>query len=156
MSEPHTTAGTEVPAHETEATAFGFLTAPMAISIAMIVVLAILVWKKVPAAIARPWTTRSRDPRPARGSRNAAQGSRSAESRICGQGRVGGHRSAKAMLERARLKPKRWSKRPESDAEALVERRGQMAEEKIAAEERAAAQKLRAARPMPPQGARPG
>ena len=46
MSEvQHTTAGTEVPGHEEEASALG-LTAPAWIALAMIVVLAILVWKK--------------------------------------------------------------------------------------------------------------
>ena len=54
MSDPHTTTGTGVPpAHETEPTAFGFLTAPVAIALAMIVVIAIMIWKKVPAAIGR-------------------------------------------------------------------------------------------------------
>src|SRR6266567_4302877 len=52
MSEAQTTTGTQVPAHEAEPTAFGFLTAPMAISLAMIVVIAIMLWKKVPGAIA--------------------------------------------------------------------------------------------------------
>src|SRR5260370_40633857 len=52
MSEAQTTTGTQVPAHEAEPTALGFLTAPMAISLAMIVVIAIMLWKKVPGAIA--------------------------------------------------------------------------------------------------------
>ena len=51
MSEPHTTTGTEVPHHEVEPTAFG-LTAPAWIALAMIVVIAIMIWKKVPGAIA--------------------------------------------------------------------------------------------------------
>src|SRR3989337_490375 len=39
-------------AHETP-TALGFITAPVAISLAMLVVIAILIWKKVPGAIGR-------------------------------------------------------------------------------------------------------
>ena len=42
-------------------------------------------------------------------------------------------------------RPTRSSPRPKSDAEALVERRSRMAEDKIAAEERAAVEQLRAA-----------
>ena len=52
MSEAQTTtSGTEVPAHEAEPTAFG-LTPPAWIALAMILVIAILIWKKVPGAIA--------------------------------------------------------------------------------------------------------
>src|SRR6476661_11136419 len=53
MSEPQTTTGTQVLEHEAEPAAFGFLTAPMAISFAVLVVLVILIWKKVPAAIGK-------------------------------------------------------------------------------------------------------
>ena len=52
MSEAAVHTSTEVPTHEAEPAAFGFLTAPMAISLAMICVIALLIWKKVPAAIA--------------------------------------------------------------------------------------------------------
>nr|MBA2771905.1 hypothetical protein [Sphingomonas sp.] len=34
-------------------TAFGFLTAPMAISLAMILVIALIIWRRVPAAIGK-------------------------------------------------------------------------------------------------------
>src|SRR5574338_228936 len=52
MSEPQTTATTEAPAHQAaEPTAFG-LTAPAWIALAMLVVIAVMIWKKVPAAIA--------------------------------------------------------------------------------------------------------
>ena len=52
MSEPQTTATTEAPAHQAaEPTAFG-LTAPAWIALAMLVVIAVMIWKKVPAGIA--------------------------------------------------------------------------------------------------------
>src|SRR6476619_1259280 len=51
MSEPQIKTGTETPHHEVEATAFG-LTAPAWIALAMIVVIAIMIWKKVPGAVA--------------------------------------------------------------------------------------------------------
>src|SRR5437879_4770378 len=50
MSEALLTAGTQAPSHETEPTAFG-LNAPAWISLAVLVVIAILIWKKVPGAI---------------------------------------------------------------------------------------------------------
>src|ERR1700752_4080583 len=51
MSEAHTTAATEAPAHGAEPS--GFFTPPTFIALAMIVVIAILIWKKVPAAIGK-------------------------------------------------------------------------------------------------------
>ena len=52
MSEVQHTTGTEVPSHDAEPTAFG-LTAPSWIALAIIVVLIMLAWKRVPAAIGR-------------------------------------------------------------------------------------------------------
>ena len=54
MSEaPVTTTGTEVPSHEAaEPSAFG-LAPPAFIALAMIAVIVLLIWKKVPAAIGR-------------------------------------------------------------------------------------------------------
>src|SRR5215208_6212321 len=53
MSEPHVTAATGMPpAHEAEPTALG-LTPPAWIALAMLVVIAMLIWKKVPGAIGK-------------------------------------------------------------------------------------------------------
>src|SRR5687768_18473754 len=46
------TAGTEAP-HAPPAKAFGLIDAPMFIALAMLVVIGIMIWKKVPAAIGR-------------------------------------------------------------------------------------------------------
>lgn len=145
MAEAHTTAGTEAPAHETEAVAFGFLSAPMAISIAMIVVLVILVWKKVPAAIGSALDNKISAIRDqlaeAETLRKEAEALKAEYVAKAAQADT----EAKAMLERARLEAEAMVEKARKDADALVERRGRMAEEKIAAEERAALQKLRAA-----------
>ncbi len=52
---------------------------------------------------------------------------------------------AKAILERAEAESKAIVEKAKADAKALVERRGKMAEAKIAAEERAAIDEIRAA-----------
>jgi len=145
MSEAHTSTGTEVPSQETEAVAFGFLSAPMAISIAMIVVIAILVWKKVPAAIGaaldrkiaaiRDQLAEAETLRKEAEALKAEYAAKAAEA----------ENEAKAMLERARQEAAAVVEKARKDADALVERRGRMAEEKIAAEERAAVQQLRTA-----------
>ena len=64
------------------------------VALAMLVVFAILIWKKVPAAIGKALDKKiAADPRPARRGRGAAQGSRGAEGRISGQGAVCRRRS---------------------------------------------------------------
>ena len=145
MSEAHTSTGTEVPSHEAEATAFGFLTAPMAISVAMIVVIAILVWKKVPAAIGaaldrkiagiRDQLAEAETLRKEAEALKAEYAAKAAEA----------ENEAKAMLERAKQEAAAMVEKARKDADALVDRRTRMAEEKIAAEERAAIQQLRTA-----------
>src|SRR5215475_15800068 len=52
MSEPQLTTGTQTPSHDAEPTAFG-LAPPAWIALAMIVVIALLVWKRVPGAVAK-------------------------------------------------------------------------------------------------------
>ena len=145
MAEAHLTTGTQEPAHESEALAFGFMSAPMAISIAMIVVLALLAWKKVPAAIGaaldrkidmiRGQLAEAEELRKEAEALKAEYAKKAAEAES----------EATAMVERARHEAEALIEKARKDADALVERRGKMAEEKIAAEERAAVQQLRAA-----------
>jgi F-type H+-transporting ATPase subunit b len=117
----------------------------MAISIAMIVVLVILVWKKVPAAIGSALDNKISAIREqlaeAETLRKEAEALKAEYAAKAAQA----DSEAKAMLERARLEAEAMVEKARKDADALVERRGRMAEEKIAAEERAALQKLRAA-----------
>jgi|SRR6187551_1413278 F-type H+-transporting ATPase subunit b len=145
MSEAHTSTGTEVPSHETEATAFGFLTAPMAISIAMIVVIAILVWKKVPAAIGAALDRKIAAIRDQLAEAESLRKEAEALKAEYVAKAAAAESEAKAMLDRARHEADAMIEKARKDADALVERRGRMAEEKIAAEERAAVQQLRTA-----------
>ena len=144
MSEAQTHAGTEVPAHETEATAFG-LTAPAFIALAMIVVIAILVWKKVPGAIGRALDDKIKlirdqlaEAESLRKEAEALKAEYEAKAKSADKDR-------EALLERAKHEAEEIVAKAKTDAEALIERRTRMAEDKIAAEERAAVEQLRAA-----------
>jgi F-type H+-transporting ATPase subunit b len=143
MAETQVTAGVQVPEHEPEPAAFGFLTAPMAISIAMIVVLAIMVWKKVPAAIAGALDSKIAlirdqlaEAESLRKEAEALKAEYQAKSESADKDR-------EALLERARHEAQAIVAKAKTDAEALIERRSRMAQDKIAAEERAAIDQLR-------------
>ena len=145
MSETQTTAGVEVPTHEVEPMAFGFLTAPMAISIAMITVIVILIWKKVPNAIGRALDDKIAairdqlaEAETLRKEAEALKAEYEAKAASADQDR-------KALLDRARQEADSIVSKAKTDAEAMVERRTRMAEEKIAAEERSAVEQLRSA-----------
>ena len=129
--------------HETP-TALGFLTAPMAISLAMLVVFAIMIWKKVPAAIGRALDAKIaliRDQlAEAEALRKGAEAIRAEYQAKAGSAEA----EAAALLERARHEADEIVAKAKTDAEALVARRGRMAEDKIAAEELAAVKQLRA------------
>ena len=144
MSEAQTHAGTEVPAHETEATAFG-LTAPAFIALAMIAVIAILIWKKVPGAIGRALDNKIKlirdqlaEAESLRKEAEALKAEYEAKAKSADKDR-------EALLERAKHEADEIVAKAKTDAEALIERRTRMAEDKIAAEERAAVEQLRAA-----------
>ena len=144
MSEAAVHTSTEVPTHEAEPAAFGFLTAPMAISLAMICVIALLIWKKVPAAIAGALDSKIaliRDQlAEAESLRKEAEALRAeyeAKSASADKDR-------EALLERARRDADEIVAKAKTDAATLIDRRTRMAEEKIAAEERSAIEQLRA------------
>ena len=145
MSEPQVHTGTQVPAHEAEPTAFGFLTAPMAIALAIIFVLAIMVWKKVPGAIAGALDSKIAlirdqlaEAESLRKEAEALKAEYEAKASSADKDRA-------ALLERARHEADEIVAKAKTDAESLIERRTRMAEDKIAAEERAAVEQLRAA-----------
>ena len=125
--------------------AFGFITAPVAISLAMIVVLAVIVWKKVPAAIGKALDDKIAlirnqlaEAESLRQDAEALKAEYEAKAKSADKDRD-------ALLERARHEADDIVAKAKADAEALVERRTRMAEDKIAAEERAAIDQLRAA-----------
>jgi F-type H+-transporting ATPase subunit b len=129
-------------AHHEEPSAFG-LTPPAWIALAMIVVLAILVWKRVPALIGKALDKKIAGIREqldeAAKLRTEAEALKTEyEARSAQAGA-----EAATMLERARAEADSIVSKAEADAAALVERRTRMAEDKIAAAERAALDEVR-------------
>lgn len=128
--------------HETP-TAFG-LSAPVFISLAMLVVIVLLIWKKVPGAIGKALDAKIAlirdqlaEAETLRKEAEALKAEYQAKSKTADKDR-------EAMLERARHEAEEIVAKARSDAENLIERRTRMAEEKIAAEERSAVEQLRA------------
>jgi F-type H+-transporting ATPase subunit b len=131
------------PEHHPEPSALG-LDAPQWIALAMVVVLAILVWKRVPALIARALDSKIAAIRAQLD--EAAQLRSDAEAIKAEYEARAAQADAEAatLLDRARAEAEGIVRQAESDASALVERRGRMAEDKIAAAERAAVDEVRA------------
>jgi len=145
MSEaPVTTTGTEVPSHEAaEPSAFG-LAPPAFIAVAMIAVIALLIWKKVPAAVGRALDSKIAlirdqlaEAESLRKEAEALKAEYEAKAKSVDKER-------KALLERAQHEADEIVAKAKTDSETLIERRTRMAEEKIAAEERQAVEQLRA------------
>ena len=141
----HGTAGTGAdggPPHA-EPSALG-LNATAWVALAMAVVIAIMLWKKVPAAIGRALDRKIEGIREqldeAKRLRAEAEALRSEyEAR-----QAGAAAEAAALLDGARREADAIRVQAETDAASLIERRTRMAEDKIAAAERAALAAVRA------------
>jgi len=144
MSEPQVTTGTEVPSHEAEPVAFGFLTAPMSIALAIIVVIGIMVWKKVPGAIAGALDSKIALIRDQLAEAESLRKEAEALKAEYEKKAKSVDKDRAALLERAKHEAEEIVAKAKTDAEALIGRRTRMAEEKIAAEERTAIEQLRA------------
>ena len=146
MSEPHAVASVqhESAAPHAEPTAFG-LTAPMFIGLAMLVVFAILAWKKVPAAIGKALDSKIALIRDQLAEAEALRKEAEALKAEYEKKAKSAAKEAAAVIERAHGEAGEIVAKAKTDAEALIERRGRMAEDKIAAEERSAVKQLRAA-----------
>jgi len=131
------------PEHHPEPTALG-LGAPQWIALAMVVVFAILIWKRVPALIGAALDKKIAGIREQLD--EAAKLRADAEALKADYEAKAAQADAEAatMLERARIEAEGIVRQAEADADALVERRGRMAEDKIAAAERAALDEVRA------------
>lgn len=128
--------------HE-EPTALG-LGAPAFISLAMVVVIVLLIWKKVPGAIGKALDAKIAlirdqlaEAETLRKEAEALKKEYQAKAKSADKDRA-------AMLERARHEADEIVAKASADAENLIARRSRMAEEKIAAEERQAVEQLRA------------
>jgi len=122
----------------------GLFNATVIVSLAMLVVLGIMLWKKVPAAIGRALDTRIAGIREQldeaarlRAEAEALKAEYEARSAQAGA-------EAQTMLDRARHEADTIVQQAQVDAANLVERRTRMAEDKIAAAERAAVDEVRA------------
>lgn len=141
---PNTTGATEDHGGgHVEPTAFGF-DASGWVSLAMVAVFLLMIWKKVPAAFGRALDKRIGTIRQqldeAAELRAEAEALRAEyETRAARAGA-----EAATMIERARTEAEGIVRQAETDAAALVERRTRMAEDKIAAAERAAVDEVRA------------
>ncbi len=114
------------------------------VALAMLVVIAIMLWKKVPAAIGRALdrkieTIREQLDEAARLRADAEALRAEYEAKTAAAGA-----EAQSMIERARHEADGIVQQAQADAAALVERRTRMAESKIAAAERTAIAEVRA------------
>ena len=128
-----------------EPAAFGIVTAPVAIALAMIVVIAVIIWKKVPAAIGRALDEKIKLIRDQLAEAADLRKEAEALKKEYEKKSKSADKDAAALLERAKHEAEEIVAKAKTDAEALIERRTRMAEDKIAAEERTAVEQLRAA-----------
>ena len=115
------------------------------VALAVLVVFALLIWKKVPGAVGRALDSKIElirdqlaEAESLRKEAEALKAEYEAKSASVDKDRA-------ALLERVRHEAAEIVAKAKTDAEALIERRTRMAEDKIAAEERAAVEQLRAA-----------
>ena len=145
MAEPATRATVAhqgEPAHAPEPAAFG-MDATQWVALAMIAVFAILIWKKVPAAIGRALdkkiaTIRDQLAEAAQLRAEAETLKQEYEAKA-----AAADDEAATMIERARHEAQTIVDQARADSDALIERRTAMAENKIAAAERGAIAELR-------------
>ena len=144
MSEVQAQAGTAVPPqHEVEPTSFG-LNPGGWVALAMLVVFAIMAWKKVHHAIGKALDSnialirdQLAEAESLRKEAEALKAEYEAKAKSADKDRA-------ALIERAKHEAGEIVAKAKTDAEALIGRRTRMAEDKIAAEERAAVEQLRA------------
>ena len=144
MAEHAATSHAGAPEQHPEPTAFG-LDAPAWIALAMVAVFAILIWKRVPALIGAALDKKIASIRAQLDEAAQLRAEAEALKAEYAKKAKSADKDRDALLERARHEAEEIVAKAKSDAEALVERRTRMAEDKIAAEERAAIEQLRAA-----------
>jgi F-type H+-transporting ATPase subunit b len=115
------------------------------VALAMIVVIAIMIWKKVPAAIGKALDSKIALIRDQLAEAESLRKEAEALKAEYEKKAKSVDKDRAALLERAKHEAEEIVAKAKSDAEALIERRTRMAQDKIAAEERAAVEQLRAA-----------
>ena len=115
------------------------------VALAMIVVFVILIWKKVPGAIGKALDGKIALIRDQLAEAESLRKEAEALKAEYQAKAASADKDREALLERAKHEADEIVAKARTDAEALIERRTRMAEDKIAAEERAAVGQLRAA-----------
>lgn len=131
-------------AEHAEPTVFGFFGPTQFVALAMIAVFALFLWKKVPAAVGKALDGKIAEIRAQLDEAKTLRAEAEALKKEYEAKAAAADSEAAAMVDRARSESKAIIAKAKKDAEALVERRTQMAEAKIAAEERAAIDEVRA------------
>lgn len=134
---------TAAAAEHAEPTAFG-LAAPGWIALAMIAVIAILLWKRVPAIVGGALDKKIAEIRAQLDQASQLRAEAEALKAEYEAKSAQADKEAEALIAHAREEAGLIAKRAEADAAAVVERRTKMAEDKIAAAERAAIAEVRA------------
>ncbi len=145
MSEQQTTATVGHAAPEAAEPIFLGLDPGGWVALAMIAVFAILAWKKVPAAIGKALDDKIKLIRDQLAEAESLRKEAEALKAEYEKKAKSVDKDRKALLERAKHEADEIVAKAKLDAEALIERRTRMAEDKIAAEERAAIDELRTA-----------
>jgi F-type H+-transporting ATPase subunit b len=121
-----------------------YLSAGAWIALAVVAVFAVMIWKKVPRAIAKALDNKIAVIRDQLAEAETLRKEAEALRAEYEAKAASADKDREALLERARHEADEIVAKAKKDAEALVERRTRMAEDKIAAEERAAIEQLRA------------
>jgi F-type H+-transporting ATPase subunit b len=143
--ELHTTVVGDQGEHATphaDPSAFGF-DATMLVALAMLVVIGLAIWKKVPAMIAGMLDKRIGEIRKALDDANQLRGEAEALKAEYEAKAAAANADAEAMRTHAHAEAETIIAKAEADATALIARRQGMAEDKIAAAERAAIAEVR-------------
>lgn len=129
--------------HHGEPTALG-LDATAWVSVAMLFVIALMLWKKVPAAIGRALDKKIDGIREQLAEASTLRAEAEALKAEYEVKAASADHEARQMRERAQAEADAIVAQARTDAEALVQRRTRMAEDKIAAAERSAVAEIRA------------
>lgn len=126
-----------------EPSAFG-ITAPGFVAIAMLIVVGIVLWKRVPAMIGKMLDAKIDSIRQQLDQATALRAEAEAELAAAKARNAASEADAAAIVSHAEEEAKALLKKAEADAKELTKRRAKMAEDKIAAAERAAIAEVRA------------
>ena len=114
------------------------------VALAVLIVFALLIWKRVPAAVGKALDSKIALIRDQLAEAEALRKEAEALKAEYEAKAASADKDREALLERARHEADEIVAKAKTDAEALIGRRTRMAEDKIAAEERTAVEQLRA------------